>query len=227
MAIIQPAYGFHPFVFRAPISLVEGFPRPFTRPRPNMGRGARGGSCPAGHPPSVSPHPGMIGSHPRFRHPSISLQFRHPGDENGKGTHGNGRVGKMWSGRERVGTGTDVPSVFRSRPRLPDPFPTLVSVPAVYRPGSRQLAPVPTVSRSAVRCVPEFSRPAVRPVVPIPSRRSRTVFPIPQLTMAAGVPSPFIVGCICSPSYGWIAFGMLYLDELRLCSVWFTLFGGL
>ena len=58
-----------------------------------------------------------------------------------KGTRGNGRVGKMWSGRERVGTGTGIPSVFRPRPRLPDPFLALVSVPAVYRPDLRHLGP--------------------------------------------------------------------------------------
>ena len=51
-----------------------------------------------------------------------------------KDTRGNGRIGKMWSARERVGTETGIPSVFRSRPRLSDPFPTSVSVPTVYRP---------------------------------------------------------------------------------------------
>ena len=106
-----------------------------------------------------------------------------------QGTLGNGRVGKMWSGPERVGTGTGIPSVFRSRPRLPEPFPTLVSVPTVYHPDSRHLVVVPTVSRAAVRCIPDFSRPAFRPVVPIKSRRSHTVSPIPLLTsVVADVP---------------------------------------
>ena len=111
-----------------------------------------------------------------------------------KGTRGNGRVGKMGSGRERVGTETGIPSAFRSRPRLPEPFPTLVSVPTVYHPDSRHLVVVPTVSRAAVRCIPDFSRPAFRPVVPIKSRRSHTVSPIPLLTaVVADVPIPFTI----------------------------------
>ena len=60
-----------------------------------------------------------------------------------------------------VGTGTGIPSVIRSRPLLPDPFPTLVSVLNVYRrPDLRHLVPVRTVSRPAVRCTPDFSSPA-------------------------------------------------------------------
>ena len=68
-----------------------------------------------------------------------------------EGTRGNGRVGKMWPDRERVGTKTGIPSVLRSRPRLPDPFPTSVSVPAVHRPNLRLHVPVPAVSRPPVK----------------------------------------------------------------------------
>ena len=91
---------------------------------------------------------------------------------NRNGTRGSGRVGRMWSGRKRVWAGTIIPSVFRSRTRLPGPFPTLFSVPTVYHPDLQRLVPVPTVSRPAVMFIPGFSCPAVRPVVRIPSLRS-------------------------------------------------------
>ena len=78
-------------------------------------------------------------------------------------TRDNGRAGKMWSCREWVGTRTEIPSVFRSRPRLPDPFPTLVSVSTVFCPDLRHLVPVPTVARPALKGVfqtfPPFRRP--------------------------------------------------------------------
>ena len=86
-----------------------------------------------------------------------------------KGTRGNGRVGKMSWGPERIGTGTGIPSVFRCRPRNPDPFPTSVSVPPpVYRPDLHNLVPVPSVSRPVVMCIPDFN-PSRRPLVPIKS----------------------------------------------------------
>ena len=78
-------------------------------------------------------------------------------------------------------TGTGIPSVFRSRPRLPDSFPTSASVLAVYRPDLQHLVPVPTVCRPAViiMWIPDFSRPTARSVVPIPSRPSLTISPHP------------------------------------------------
>ncbi|CAN0557307.1 unnamed protein product, partial [Laminaria digitata] len=107
-----------------------------------------------------------------------------------KGTRGKSWDGKMWSGRERYG--------IRERESrgyfVPDPFPSLVYVPTVYRPAVKRLVRVPTVSRSAVRCPPDFSRPTVCPVVPIPSRRWHAFFPIPQLTSGADVPIPFTTG---------------------------------
>ena len=105
-----------------------------------------------------------------------------------KGTRGSGRVRKMWSVRERVRTGTGMPSTFRSRPRLPNPFLTLVSIPAIYRPDLGHLVRVPTVFRPAVRCISGISRPTVCPVVPIRFRRSHTVLPIPQLAVVADIP---------------------------------------
>ena len=128
-----------------------------------------------------------------------------------KGARGNGRVGKEWSGREQVGTGTRIPSVFRSQLRLPDPFPSLVSVPTVYRPAVRHLVPVPTVSRPAVRCIPDSSS------AQLPSRRSHTVSPIPKLTIVADVLVPFTIGCILFPSYdngfNWVT--QLWMQQLQ------------
>ena len=49
----------------------------------------------------------------------------------------------MWSGRERYGAGTANNVIFRSRPRVPDPSRSSVSVPAVYHPAVRGLVPVP------------------------------------------------------------------------------------
>ena len=40
------------------------------------------GVAPRGN-PTISPYPGKIGPHPRFRNPSKHLQLRQPSDENG------------------------------------------------------------------------------------------------------------------------------------------------
>ena len=100
-----------------------------------------------------------------------------------KGTRGIGRVRKMWSGRERVGTVTRIPSCFRSRQRIPNPSPSLVSVPNAYRPNVRHLVPVPTVFRPAVRCIIDFSLPVVCAVVPLSHHDVRTTqfLPSPKL----------------------------------------------
>lgn len=45
-----------------------------------------------------------------------------PWPEKIRGTRGKGRDGKMWSGRERYGTGMGNRQIFRSRPRFPDRY---------------------------------------------------------------------------------------------------------
>ena len=117
-------------------------------------------------------------------------------EKNTKATRGSGLIGKVWSGREQVGTGTGIVCVFCSRPPFPDPYETSISVSTVYRPNLWRLVAVPTVSRPAVRCIPDLSRPAVRPDAPAPSRRSHTFAPSSPLTY---VPIPFTMGCNFSP----------------------------
>ena len=119
-----------------------------------------------------------------------------------KDTRGNGRIGKMWSARERVGTETGIPSVFRSQRRLPAPSRrrSLFPVPAVYRPDLRHLVPVPSVSRFVVMCMPTSASRTVRLATcshPVPTF-AHTVSPIPQLTLE-DAHIPFSMGCVFPP----------------------------
>ena len=97
----------------------------------------------------------------------------------------------MWSDRERVRTGTGIPSVFRSRSRPPNPLPTSVSAPTIYRSELRHIVPVPTDCRPVVSYILGFCCLAVCLVVTIPSRRLYTISLIPY-----DISVPFTIGCI-------------------------------
>ena len=126
-----------------------------------------------------------------------------------KDTRGKSRDGKKRSGRgrERDGTGTESRVIFRSFPTaISRPFPSLVSVPAVYHPVVRRLVAVPTVSR-----------PTVCLFVPIPSRRSHTNSPIPHLTII--FPQLFTVHL--PPAFSFPHHMTMYATNLDSAAVYF------
>ena len=55
---------------------------PRVPPRPALGQSGGEARAAGGTTPPVPLHPGRIGPHLRFRHPSIHLQLQHPGQEN-------------------------------------------------------------------------------------------------------------------------------------------------
>ena len=84
----------------------------------SWGEARAAGVAPRGTPPTVSPHPGMIGPYLRFIHPSISLQLRHSGDENRvlPGLHRPARCGNPNPRAEHNNRTTPLPTHRRTPP---------------------------------------------------------------------------------------------------------------
>ena len=103
------------------------------RAPPPPARGQSGGEAraagvaPSGN-PTISPHTGRTGPHPRFSNSSIRLQLRHRGDENGDHP---GRNRPAWcgnpdhAGRSLIGWGSKKsqrhPGTTESHPRIKNP----------------------------------------------------------------------------------------------------------
>ena len=74
--------------------------------------------------PTISPHTGSIGPHPRFSNPSIHLQHRQRGDENGDppGRNRPARCGNPnTAGRSLIGWGSKIKPAPPGDDRFPSP----------------------------------------------------------------------------------------------------------
>ena len=87
------------------------------------GEARAAGVAPQGN-PTISPHTGRIGPHPRFSNPSIHLQLRQRGDENGDppGRNCPARCGNPNpAGRSLIGWGPKIKPAPPGDDRFPSP----------------------------------------------------------------------------------------------------------
>ena len=107
--------------FPSPNPIGRGTPSPAFGKSGGEGRGA--GVAPRGN-PAIPPHPGRIGHNPRFRNPSIDLQIRQTGDENGDppGRHRPARCGHPNpTSRSLIGWGSRIKPAPPGDDRFPSP----------------------------------------------------------------------------------------------------------